>query len=251
MLGMRAYSAGIYGDAVADLYDVLLEPMTDRTTATVEFLAAFAPGGRALELGVGTGRVAIPLAERGIAVHGIDASPRMLDRLRRKAGDLPVTTTVGDFGGVDVPGDHDLAYVVFNTFYGLSTQDEQVQCVRRVAARLRPGGAFVVEAFVPDRARFDGRGTVTGDDTGGQRLEVARHDPVRQTLFARQVLHTDAGVRMLPVHMRYVWPAELDLMARIAGLRLVDRFGGWCREPFTADSVNHVSVYSRTSAPVA
>nr|WP_063779188.1 class I SAM-dependent methyltransferase [Kibdelosporangium sp. MJ126-NF4]CEL13012.1 Methyltransferase SCO0408 [Kibdelosporangium sp. MJ126-NF4]CTQ98698.1 Methyltransferase SCO0408 [Kibdelosporangium sp. MJ126-NF4] len=246
---MRSYSAGIYGDAVADVYDELVEPLSGQTAATVEFLADLARGGQALELGVGTGRVALPLAARGVAVHGIDASPKMLDRLRDKAGDMRVTTSVGDFGAVAVHGEFDVVYVVFNTFYGLPTQDEQLECVRRVAAVLRPGGTFVVEAFVPDHARFDGKGGITADGTDAGRLDVARHDPVGQNIFARQVLHTEDGTKLLPVHMRYVWPAELDLMARIAGLRRVERFGGWSREPFTAASANHVSVYSRTSDP--
>ncbi|WP_217281379.1 class I SAM-dependent methyltransferase [Kibdelosporangium persicum] len=245
---MRSYSAGIYGDAMADVYDELVEPMSAQTRATVDFLAGLARGGRALELGVGTGRVALPLAARGIAVHGIDASVKMVDRLRRKAGATPVTTSVGDFGDVAVSGMFDLVYVVFNTFYGLSTQDAQVECFRRVAARLRPGGAFVVEAFVPNHARFDGKGPVTANGADSGRLEVARHDPVRQQVFARQVLHTGDGMRMLPVHMRYVWPAELDLMARVAGLRPTGRYGGWCGEPFMAASSDHVSVYSKPFA---
>jgi SAM-dependent methyltransferase len=231
-----------YGTVMAELYDDLLAPMAGDTEATVAFLAALAPGGRALELGVGTGRVAIPLAACGLQVSGIDVSVAMVDRLRAKPGGGAVTTGVGDFGEVALPGPYDLVYVVFNTLYGLLTQDRQVECLHRVADRLRPGGRFVVEAFRPDPARF---GTAHADRNGGpDRLDVARHDPVAQTLTARQVLLTTRGVRVLPVHMRYVWPSELDLMARIAGMRLVSRCGGWHGEEYTRDSDTHVSVYA-------
>lgn len=245
---VRAYSAGIYGDAVADVYDELLEPMASTTAATVEFLAGLAPGGRALELGVGTGRIALPLAARGVQVHGIDASPQMLERLRAKPGGAAVTASVADFGDVAAPGAFDLIYVVFNTLYGLPTQEQQVECVSRVAAKLRPGGGFVVEAFVPDQSRFDSRRSVSTEDPAEPgRLEVARHDPVRQTIFARQVLPTGMGTKVLPVHMRYIWPSELDLIAQLAGLVLAERVGGWNREPFSAASAYHVSVYSKPS----
>jgi SAM-dependent methyltransferase len=233
-----------YFDAVADVYDQVVQPMIDSTADTVDFLAELAGRGRALELGVGTGRIAIPLAARGVRVHGVDASARMLDRLRDKDDSGAVTTSHGDFGvlsGVD--GVFELVYVVFNTLYGLETQDRQVECIAAAAARLRPGGAFVVEAFVPDRARFDRRNAA--GEHAGERLEVRRHDPVGQLIVARQVVRTSFGTRMLPVRMRYIWPSELDLMARVAGLSPAGRFAGWRGEPFGPDSSNHVSVYRK------
>lgn len=264
-----------YGDAIADVYDELMAPVAAETAAAVEFLAGLCPGGRALELGVGTGRVAVPLAARGVRVHGIEASRQMLARLRDKPGGAAVGITVGDFAMVPVAGEFDLVYVVFNTLCALVSQDAQVACLDRAAGRLRPGGRLVVELFVPDRARFDRPGACPSGDpagrpsgdragspsagpgggwsgrpdgsaprTGQVRLPATRHDPPSQTLTARQVLVTGAGRRVLPLRMRYVWPAELDLMARLAGLRREARFGGWGREPFTADSDSHVSVFA-------
>jgi len=242
---MRRYKTETYGDVIADFYDELMAPIGDSTIEAADFLAGLAPGGRALELGIGTGRVALPLAARGVRVHGLDASPRMLERLRDKPGGASIETTIGDFADVAVPGSFDLVFVVFNTLFGLLTQERQIDCLANVSAKLRPGGWFVVEAFVPPVGydRRDGSDPASFDDEQA-RLEVTRHDPVGQILDARQVLHTPAGVRLLPVHMRYVWPSELDLMARLAGLRLVDRFGGWRWQPFTAASRNHVSLYT-------
>jgi SAM-dependent methyltransferase len=239
---MRRYTAETYGDVIADIYDDLMAPIADSTADAADFLAKFASGGRALELGIGTGRVALPLADRGVRVHGIDASTKMLERLRGKPGGAAVGTTVGDFADVVAPGTFDLVYIVFNTIYGLLTQERQIDCVRNVAAKLRPGGTFVVEAFIPNVCRVDHRDALADD--GQARLDVTRHDPVTQLIDARQVLHTPAGIRLLPVHMRYIWPSELDLMTRLAGLRLVDRFAGWNRQPLTAASRSHVSVYA-------
>lgn len=252
---MDRYAPETYGEAVADVYDEMVVggPWAEAATATAAFLAELAAGGRALELGIGTGRVALPLAGRGVEVHGIDASPRMVDRLRAKPGGAGIPVTIGDFADVAAPGDFDLVFVVFNTFFNLLSQAEQLRCLRNMAAKLRPGGSVVIEVFVPDPARFDRQQGVTANriDLDRVRLDLARHDPVAQVITSQQLLIDETGVRMIPAQVRYAWPSELDLMARLAGLTLADRFGGWHREPFTADSRSHISVYTSTgTAPL-
>ncbi|CAM3221599.1 class I SAM-dependent DNA methyltransferase [Stackebrandtia soli] len=215
--------------------------------STVAFLAELARGGPALELAIGTGRIALPLVERGIPVTGIDLSPEMVERLRAKPGGADLPVTMGDFAEVGVSGDFELIYLVFNTLFNLLTQDDQVRCFENVARRLRPGGRFVVEAFVPTylhRLRDDQYVDAERIRMGEVRLDVGRHDPVEQRLDETHVSLTAGGVRLFPIVCRYAWPSELDLMARIAGLRLVERWGGWRREPFTGASRNCVSVYA-------
>ncbi len=242
-----------YGDAIADVYDELMDTAgsAPAAQAAVHFLARLAgAAGSALELGIGTGRVALPLAARGVAVSGIDASARMVQRLRGKPGGADLPVTVGDMADVAVPGPFDLVYVVASTLYCLPDQHRQVACLRNAATRLRPGGHLVVEAFVPDQTRFDRgqRVEARAVTAGGVRLDVARHDPVTQTVFSQQVAITADGIRLYPVQVRYIWPAELDLMAKLAGLTLAQRGGGWSGEPYTAGSGTHVSVY-RLAAP--
>jgi SAM-dependent methyltransferase len=242
------YRQETYGDAFADVYDEWLTVSAGAEDPASSFLAELAGGGgSALELGVGTGRIALPLAARGVAVHGVDASPAMLDRLRAKPGGTELPVTLGDMAEVPVPGAFDVVYVVASTFYCLSNQDTQVHCVQNAVARLKPGGSFVVEAFVPDPTRFNRHQRVEARalDLDQVRLDVARHDPVSQTVISQQVLIGATGMRLYPTVVRYVWPAELDLMCRLAGLRLAGRYGGWHREPFTAASPTHVSVYRR------
>lgn len=238
------YTNATYGERVAEIYD---DWYSDYDEAAVELLAELARGGRALELGIGTGRVALPLARTGIEVHGIDASPAMVAKLRAKPGGDRVPVTIGDFAEVGVGGEFKLVYVVFNTIFALASQEEQVRCFRNVAARLAPGGAFLLEAFVPDVTRFTGgqvnRATVVTADR--VELDVSRHDPVEQRVVGQTVRITDGAVRLYPVQLRYAWASELDLMARLAGLRLRHRWGGWRREPFTAESTKHVSVYEQ------
>ncbi|HEY6174136.1 MAG TPA: class I SAM-dependent methyltransferase [Kofleriaceae bacterium] len=234
-----------YGQMWAAVYDEVhgfLDP-----SEAVELLHELAAGGPALELGIGTGRVAIPLAARGIAVHGIDASEAMVQQLRAKVGGAAIPVTLGDFTEVAVDGSYALVYVVFSTIFGLPTQDAQVACFRNVAARLNPAGVFVVEAFVPDVARFDRQQRVHVQRVEPGRVDVSlsRHDPVAQRILSQHVTLTDGGVRLLPVEVRYAWPGELDLMARLAGLRLRERHGDWQRGAFTAASPIHVSVYER------
>jgi len=216
--------------------------------AAVELLAQLADGGPALELAIGTGRIALPLAARGIEVDGIDLSPAMVDQLRAKPGGDRIPVTIGDFADVPVPGTYRLVFVVFNTLFNLLTQDDQVRCFENVAAHLTDDGTFVVEAFVPSFLhRLRDHQYVDAEAVGidAVRLDVGRHDPVAQLLDESHVSLSPAGVRLTPIVTRYAWPSELDLMARLAGLRLAERWGGWSREPFDAASRLHVSVYGR------
>ena len=243
----EGYGPATYGDRIAHVYDLLYGGVLD-TTATVERLAALAGDGPVLELGVGTGRVACPLAERGIPVHGIDASEAMLGELRARPGGERVAVTVGDFADVAVPGPFSLVYAIFTTFFALLTQDDQVRCFRNAAGRLAPGGAFLIEAFVPDLTRFV-RGqnlSATRVELDGVMLDATKVDPVTQRIDSQHVVIAEDGIRLFPVRIRYAWPSELDLMARLAGLRLRERHGGWHGEPFTAASQRHVSIYERT-----
>jgi SAM-dependent methyltransferase len=250
---VEGYTAQTYGEAIADVYDDWLGVRAyGQADAAAEFLAAETGAAPALELGIGTGRVALPLAARGVTVHGIDASPRMVQRLRAKPGGENLHVTVGDITEVNVrvPGGFGLVYVVASTLFCLTTQAAQVRCLRTAAGRLRPDGRLVVEAFVPDMTRFDRGQRVEARQVDAEqvRLDVSRHDWAAQTITSQQVVLDPAGVRLFPVYLRYIWPSELDLMCQLAGLRLVDRFAGWRREPFTADSGVHVSVYALANA---
>jgi SAM-dependent methyltransferase len=216
--------------------------------ATVSFLEQLAQGGPALELAIGTGRIALPLAARGIRVDGIDFSPAMVARLRAKPGGDQIAVTMGNFADVALPGSYALIYVVFNTLFNLLTQDEQVRCFENVAARLTAGGSFVVEGGVPaEFYRLRNHQYVDLEAVGvdNVRLDAARFDPVTQRLEETHLSLSSTGIQLNPIVTRYAWPAELDLMARIAGLRLKERWSGWSREPFLADSANCVSVYGR------
>jgi SAM-dependent methyltransferase len=241
---VEGYEASTYGDRIADVYDRLYQFAFD-VEATVDALVALARGGRALELAIGTGRIALPLRAEGVEVHGIDASDQMIAKLRAKPGGDVVPVVTGDFADVDVDGDFDLVYIVFNTFFALLTQEDQVRCFRNVARHLTTQGAFVVEAFVPDLARFDRdqRVQVTEMDLRQVMLDVSRHDAARQRIDSQHVVLAEDGTKLYPVSLRYVWPSELDLMAQLAGLRLRERWGGWRSERFTAASPSHVSLY--------
>ncbi len=200
-----------------------------------------------LELAIGTGRLALPLAERGLEVHGIDASERMVAKLREKPGGDRIPVTMGDFADVGVEGRYALIFIGFNTFFALQSQDEQVRCFANVAAHLDDGGVFVVEGFVPDLARFDRgqRTNTTGVEARRLLIDASQHDPVEQRVVSQHVVITEEETKLYPVSIRYAFPSELDLMARLAGLELQNRWGGWRREPFTGDSPRHVSVYGR------
>jgi SAM-dependent methyltransferase len=243
---MEGYGPETYGDRIADAYDSFYETTLD-TDIAVDTLADLAGDGPVLELAVGTGRLALPLAARGLEVHGIDASERMVAKLRSKPGGDQVRVTMGDFAGVAVDGTYRLIFVAFNTFFALLTQEDQLRCFANAAAHLADDGVFVIEAFFPDVARFD-RGQRTQTylvDAERVMLDASRHDPVEQRVDSQHVLITEQGTQLYPVSIRYAFPSELDLMARLAGLELRERWGDWRREPFTADSGRHVSVYAR------
>jgi len=234
-----------FGVDAAEVYDD--EPRGDESVAA-DFLERLAHRGPALELAIGTGRIALPLAARGIQVDGVDLSTAMVAKLRAKPGGDALSVTMGDFADVPVTGRYPLIYLVFNTLFNLLTQDDQVRCFQNVAGHLTDGGSFVVEAFVPDFLyRLRDNQYVDAEAVGVSEvwLDVGRHDPVAQRLDETHVALTGAGVSLYPIVCRYAWPSELDLMARIAGLRLKERWGGWSNEPFTASSTLHVSVYGR------
>jgi len=242
---MAGYETSTYGDRIAAEYDQLHFPVTRFTDATVEFLATVAGKGRALELGIGTGRIAVPLAAKGLKVSGIDASEKMVAQMRRKPGGTAIPVVIGNFADVKVSGRFSLIYVVFNTFFALLTQDEQVRCFQRIARRLTSDGVFLIEAFVPDLSRFDRGQRVSALDVEADRVrfEVSQHDLSTQTVRSAHVEAGEKGVSLYPVRLRYAPPAELDLMARLAGMRLRVRYGGWNREPFDSVSPFHVSLY--------
>ena len=232
------------GEGAAEYEDLL----RGDEAATVAVLEGLARGGPALELAIGTGRIALPLAARGVRVEGIDFSPAMVARLRAKPGGDRIAVTMGDFAEAAVPGRYRLVYLVFNTLFNLLTQDAQVRCFANAAARLEDGGVFVVEAFVPawlHRIRDGQYVEAEAVEAGSVTLDCGRHDPVAQTLEESHVVLTPQGTRLFPIVCRYAWPSELDLMARLAGLSLRERWGGWAREPFTAGSRNCISVYGR------
>ena len=243
------YTEATYGDKIADIYDdTYLDASARDTDGAVAFLSRLAGPGPALELGVGTGRVALPLTQAGVEVHGIDASEAMVERLREKPGGEDIHVTIGDFADFSLEERFPVIYVVFNTFFGLLTQDAQLACMECVARHLTPDGAFVMQAFVPDVTRFDAHNqrvsveTVSLDELV---LETSSHDPFTQRTDSHHVVIREAGVRLYPVRIRYAYPSELDLMAKIAGLRLRERWADWDRSTFPSRAWQHVSVWGR------
>ena len=242
-----SYDPASYGDTWAEIYDEWVGTVGHVPTpeVIVPTLAELAGAGPALELAIGTGRIALPLAEAGIEVHGVDASAAMVERLRAKPGGQAIPVTMGDMAEVPVEGRYPLIYLVFNTLFALLSQEDQLRCFTNVAGHLTDEGVFVIEAFVPDMTRFDRGQRVQATDVGPDLVgvEVSKHDPIDQRVDSTKVVIRPDGTRMFPVQIRYAWPAELDLMARLAGLRLRERWGGWGREPFSSSSPQHVSVY--------
>jgi len=235
---------GFFGERVASTYDNDPEMFSpDVVGPTVEFLAALADGRRALELGIGTGRIALPLAERGVEVTGIDLSRAMVERLRAKPGGTELEVALGDFSTTRVEGEFGLVYLVFNTIFNLVTQEAQIACFENAARHLVPGGTFVIETMVPDLQRLALGNTVLPFRAEPSGISFDVYDVVTQRFSSQHYTFRPDGVDAYPVDFRYAWPAELDLMARLAGLELGDRYGGWRREPFTATSSSHVSVY--------
>ena len=248
---MNDYTAATYGDKIAEVYDEMY-PMRANVAPTVDALAQFANGGAALELGIGTGRVALPLAERGVEVHGIDASEAIVAKMRAKPGGDAIPVTISDFSEFRLrDGASDkkfsLVYVVFNTLFQATSQEAQVQCFRSAAAHLTDDGVFVVEAFVPDPTRFvrmrDDNVTVTVNEEEIALIDLVKHDPVNQHVSSQEIFTGESGIKLYPVQVRYSWPSELDLMAQLAGMRLRERWGDWDGSPFTASCENHISIY--------
>jgi SAM-dependent methyltransferase len=213
--------------------------------AVVGVLAGLAAGGRALELGIGTGRIALPLARRGVPVHGIDVSRAMVARLGAKPGGDAVVVTIGDFATTRVDGTFSVAYLVFNTIMNLTTQEAQVACFRNVAAHLEPGGCFVIEVGVPDLRRLPAGQNVVPFHVGPTRWAFDLYDVATQAMSSNYVEVVNGRGEYRSIPFRYVWPAELDLMAQLAGLRLRERWDGWTREPFTSESRQHVSIWEK------
>ena len=240
---MDQYGAETFGELHAEDYDEQHDPGT--TQASVQLLAELIGTRRALELAIGTGRVALPLAAMGVDVSGIDASSRMLAKLREKEAGADIDTAVADIGDFSLPGRFDFIYLVFNTILNLTTQDAQVGCFQSVARHLTPGGCFLVETIVPDIDSFSAGQRLRTLDVGfdSVNLEAVTYDPVDQTANYQRIHITSKGVHLTPLPIRYVWPAELDLMGRLAGMTLVHRWGDWQQGAFTADSHMHVSLY--------
>jgi SAM-dependent methyltransferase len=241
------YGASFFGEREAAVYDDHVADMFDPAVVTpvAEMLAGLAAGGRALEMGIGTGRIALPLAARGVRIHGIDASVAMVARLRAKPSSDAIDVTIGDFATTHVDGQFALVYLIFNTIFNLKTQDEQVACFQNAAAHLDSGGHFVIELGVPDLQRLPPGQDVFVYRVDARTMSFDVYDVVTQRLTSNHFVVDDGRVSSYPVDGRYAWPAELDLMARIAGLRLRERWAGWKREPFTSLSRSHVSVYQK------
>jgi SAM-dependent methyltransferase len=238
-----------FGEQVAARYDASSAEMFEPAVVdpVVDFLADLAGHGAALELGIGTGRVALPLARRGVRVHGIDLSEAMVARLRAKPGAEQIGVTFGDFATTTVDGQFSVAYLVFNTIMNLTTQDEQVACFQNAAAQLEPGGCFVIEVMIPALRRLPPGETVRAFTVSATRLGFDEYDVASQGLISHHYTVVDGQLEVASIPFRYVWPAELDLMARLAGMTLRERWSGWKREPFTGDSTGHVSVWEKTA----
>ncbi|MBW3594972.1 MAG: class I SAM-dependent methyltransferase [Actinobacteria bacterium] len=242
----------VYGERIAEIYDDLYDEAFDKASA-VAFLEDRSRGserrgaGNALELAIGTGRIALPLAQRGVQVQGIDISDAMVAKLQAKAGGSDIPVTIGNFADVAVAGRFDLIYVVFNTIFALTTQDDQLKLFRNVADHLEDEGLFVVEAFVPDMDRFDRHQNAEVNIVGVDHVQLSfsRHDPVTQTITSQQVLLSEGEMKMVPVHLRYIWPSEMDLMARLGGMELRERYSSWNADHFTSNSKSHISVYGK------
>jgi len=246
---MEGYDAATYGDRIAAVYDDWYDHQSwyAETGAAVDALAELAGAGPVLELAIGTGRIALPLAERGVVMHGIDSSEAMVAKLREKPGGDGIPVTIGNFADVGVDGRYSLVFVVFNTLFALETQEEQIRCFQNVAAHLADDGVFVVEAFVPEPERFHGKVQVSRVEADLVQLNMSVVDRAAQVSESQHVVLTPQGARFYPVRIRWTYPAELDLMARLAGLRLRDRWSNWNREPFTKTSPKHVSIYESAS----
>jgi len=237
-----------FDDRVAADYDAASAAMFDPGVVepAVDFLASLAGDGAALEFGIGTGRIALPLSRRGIAVHGIDLSAAMVDRMRAKPGADQIGVTIGDFATTRVDRTFRVAYLVFNTIMNLTTQDEQIACFRNAATHLEPGGCFVIEVGVPDLRRVPPGETVRAFAVSPTYVGFDEYtDFVNQICYSHHYRVVDGSLAVFSAPFRYVWPAELDLMARLAGMMLRERWSGWHRDAFTGESTAHVSVWEK------
>ena len=234
-----------FGEDVAERYDEYAAEMFEPATLdpAVDFLEELAGDGAALELGIGTGRIALPLAGRGVRMHGIDLSEAMVAKLREKPGADHIETTIGDFATTRVDGMFSLAYLVFNTIGNLTSQDAQVACFENVAAHLEPGGCFVIEVGVPVLRTLPPGERFHVFDFSAEHIGIDEYDVANQGLISHHLSLRDGSWELRSLPFRYVWPAELDLMARLAGMALRERWSGWSREPFTSESTKHVSVW--------
>ena len=245
------HDAASYGALLADEYDAIYGGVFD-TDGAVARLARLADGGRVLEFGVGTGRIALPLAERGLDVWGIDGSAEMLQLLKERPGGDRVGTVCGDFATATADGEFGLVVLLVNTIYAMHTQEDQITCFANAARHLAPGGRFVVEAWVPDPPRGGGLGLKARRlGRGYAGLVMEDHDAARQRLSTTQIVIDESGrTRSFPLVHRYAWPSELDLMARLNNMTLEHRWGDWHGGPFDAASTDHVSVW-RWNPPAA
>jgi SAM-dependent methyltransferase len=247
-LALVRYEDGYFDERVAATYDESSAEVFDPAVVepTVDFLADLAGAGRALELGIGTGRIALPLSARGVEVHGIELSQAMVGQLRAKPGGKGIPVTIGDFATAKADGPFRLAYLVFNTIMNLTTQAAQVACFRNVAAHLEPSGCFVIEVGVPSLRKLPPGESIRSFHVSETRWGIDEFDVANQGLISHHFEITDDGrLERLSIPFRYVWPAELDLMAELAGLRLRERWAGWQREQITSDSTSHVSVWEK------
>ncbi len=243
-------SDGYFGERVAAAYDDPEDEMFQAAAIdpAVDVLAGLAGDGRALELAIGTGRIALPLARRGVPVHGIDMSRAMVARLRAKPGGQDIGVTIGDFASTRVEGRFSVAYLVFNTIMNLTTQQAQVDCFRNAAEHLAPGGCFVVETMVPDLRRLPPGQDAVPFEVSQDRFAFDWYDVTTQAMSSNYIDLTDGRGEYRTIPFRYVWPAELDLMAQIAGMTPRDRWADWSRQPFTSESRSHVSVWQKPAS---
>ena len=242
---------GYFDERVAARYDESHSERFDQASVDppVDFLADLAGNGRALELGIGTGRIALPLAQRGVPVSGIELSKAMVARLRAKPGGAAIAVTIGDFATATAEGTFSVAYLVFNTILNLTTQAAQVACFRNVAAHLEPGGCFVIEVEVPELRQLPPGETIRAFHVSGTSWGIDEYDVAAQGLTSHHFEIVDGRLERFSVPFRYAWPSELDLMAELAGMSLRERWSGWTREAFTSDSRAHVSVWEKPVAP--
>jgi SAM-dependent methyltransferase len=234
-----------FDERIAQSYEAKWPELFDRAVVdpAVDFLADQAGGGAALELGIGTGRIALPLSERAVHVHGIELSPAMVEQLRTKPGADRIGVTIGDFATTRVDGAFSVAYLVRNTITNLTTQDEQVACFRNVAAHLEPGGCFVIEVYIPELQRLPPGETIYPFAVTSTHLGFEEYDVATQIAYSHHYWFDGNAVETYSTPHRYVWPSELDLMARLAGMTLRERWSGWSREPFVNESRSHISVW--------